>query len=231
MTGLMSSTGVPLIASSLATNSLLPKTRTMRQMVLPIRLGRFLPRCAKMPTAGQAWTCGGSSGGQQGDGTTGGTSTGTKVGPLKVAQTVPFFSVAMGISAAAIGLDGSVWTWGPQGSGVQGDGNLNASGANLSPKQISINAGDPSKVPPIFSGTQGLANSDGTTSLDVGVMFSPEHWSKTGQAYVAALLPSGLLYFYTATGWRQYDANAPFPVAYQGSLSGMLPLSLGACRT
>ncbi|MBZ0093538.1 MAG: hypothetical protein K8F27_15130, partial [Sulfuricellaceae bacterium] len=183
-----------------------------------------------LDAAGQAWTCGGSSSGQQGDGTTGGTSTGTKVGPLKVVQTVPFFSVAMGRSAAAIGLDGSVWTWGPQGSGVQGDGNLNASGATLSPKQISINAGDPSKVPPIFAGTQSVANSDGTTSLDAGVMFAPEHWSKTGQAYVVALLPNGQLYFYTATGWKQYDPNVPFPAAYQGSLTGMLPVSLGTAN-
>lgn len=54
ITGLISSTGVPSIASSSATKSLRPSRRRTRQMVLPIRFGRSLPRCAKIPTAGQS---------------------------------------------------------------------------------------------------------------------------------------------------------------------------------
>jgi hypothetical protein len=50
----MSSTGVPSIASSPSTSTASPSTRTMRQVVSPIRLGRFLPRWAKMPTSGQS---------------------------------------------------------------------------------------------------------------------------------------------------------------------------------
>ena len=42
MTGLISSTGVPLIASSSATKSLVPSTRTMRHIVLPIRFVEFI---------------------------------------------------------------------------------------------------------------------------------------------------------------------------------------------
>jgi alpha-tubulin suppressor-like RCC1 family protein len=180
-----------------------------------------------LDSAGQAWTCGGGSGGQQGDGTTGGTSTGVKVGPLKVTQTTPFVNVAMGRSAAGIGTDGSVWTWGPQGTGVQGDGNLNASGVQLTPKQISINAGDPANVQPVFAGTQSVANSDGTTSVDVGVMYAPQHWSRTGKAYLVALLPNGQLYFYSSIGWTPYDPRTQLPAAYTGVLKGMLPLSIG----
>jgi hypothetical protein len=54
ITGLMSITGVPLIASSAETKSLVPSTRTTWQTVLPMRLGRFLPRCAKIPTTGHS---------------------------------------------------------------------------------------------------------------------------------------------------------------------------------
>jgi hypothetical protein len=54
MTGFMSSTGVPSIASSSETNSLAPSTRSTRQVVLPMRFGRFLALCAKMPTAGHS---------------------------------------------------------------------------------------------------------------------------------------------------------------------------------
>jgi alpha-tubulin suppressor-like RCC1 family protein len=181
-----------------------------------------------LDTAGQAWTCGGASGGQQGDNTTSGTSTGTKVGPLKVTQTTTFVNVAMGRSAAAIASDGSVWTWGPKGSGVQGDGDVNASGANLKPTMISINAGNPATVQPVFAGTQGLANSDATTSVDVGVMFAPEHWNSTGKAYLAALLTNGQLYIYSpTTGWALFDPKVQLPAVYTGGLRGMLPLSIG----
>jgi alpha-tubulin suppressor-like RCC1 family protein len=181
-----------------------------------------------LDTAGQAWTCGGASGGQQGDGTTSGTSTGTKVGPLKVTQTTPFVNVAMGRSAAGIGTDGSVWTWGPTGGiGVQGDGNLSASAAILAPTKISINAGNPATVQPVYAGTQSVANADGTTSVDAGVMFAPEHWSATGKAYVAAQLPDGQLYIYSSTGWAPYDPKVQIPAIHTGSLKGMLPVSIG----
>lgn len=182
-----------------------------------------------LDSEGQAWTCGGGSGGQQGDGTSSGTSTGTKVGPLRVTQTTPFVNVAMGRSAGAIGNDGSVWTWGPTGGiGVQGDGNLATSSAILAPTKISINAGDPSSVAPVYAGTQSTANADGTSSVDVGVMFAPAHWTTTGKAYLAAMLPNGQLYIYsTATGWAPYNPSAPIPAVYTGSLKGMLPLSVG----
>ena len=55
MTGLMSNTGVLSMASSSATNNRVPSTRTRRQMVLPSLWGRFLPRCAKIPTWDHAW--------------------------------------------------------------------------------------------------------------------------------------------------------------------------------
>ena len=48
----MSSTGVPSIASRPATVRIRPSRRSRRTMVAPIRLGRFFPRWAKMPTFG-----------------------------------------------------------------------------------------------------------------------------------------------------------------------------------
>ena len=184
---------------------------------------------AMLDSAGQAWTCGGGSGGQQGDGTTSGTSTDLKVGPLRVTQSIPFVNVAMGRSAAAIGNDGSVWTWGPTGGiGVQGDGNLATSNPILAPAQTGINAGHPGAVAPIYAGTQTAESVDGTSTVDVGVMFSPSHWSTTGKAYLAALLPNGQLYvFSAATGWAPFNPAAPIPAVYTGSLKGMLPLSIG----
>jgi alpha-tubulin suppressor-like RCC1 family protein len=181
-----------------------------------------------LDSAGQAWTCGGGSGGQQGDGTTSGTSTGVKVGPLRVTQTTPFVNVAMGRSAAAIGSEGSVWTWGPTGGiGVQGDGNLSASSAILAPTRISINAGNPATVQPVFAGTQSVANADSSTSVDVGVMFAPAHWTATGKAYLVAVLPNGQLYLYSSAGWAPFNPAVPLPAVYTGSLRGMLPLSIG----
>ncbi|MBG9390659.1 RCC1 domain-containing protein [Caenimonas aquaedulcis] len=178
---------------------------------------------------GQAWTCGGGSGGQQGDGTAAGTNTGVKVGPLQVVQTSPFVSVAMGRSAGAIATDGSVWTWGPTGGiGVQGDGNLGLSVPILAPAKISINAGNPATVPPVYAGTQSAESAQGTSSVDVGVMFSPAHWTSSGKAFLAAQLPDGRLFIYSAaTGWAAYAPGAPIPAVYTGSLKGMLPLPIG----
>ena len=182
-----------------------------------------------LDTAGQAWTCGGGSGGQQGDGTASGTSTDVKVGPLRVTQSMPFANVAMGRSAAAIGTDGSVWTWGPTaGIGVQGDGNLALSSPLLAPAPTGINAGNPATVGPIYAGTQTAENVDGTSTVDVGVMFAPSHWNTTGKAYLAAALPNGQLYVYSgSTGWAPYNPAAPIPAVYSGSLKGMLPLAIG----
>lgn len=182
-----------------------------------------------LDNAGQAWTCGGGSGGQQGDGTDSGTETGVKVGPLRVAHATPFVNVAMGRSAGAIGNDGSVWTWGPTGGiGVQGDGNLAASAPILAPKQIAINAGNPSSVSPVYAGTQGAESALGTSSVDVGVMFATTHWAASGKGYLAAVLPNGQLFIYSvATGWTPYTPGAPIPAVYTGSLRGMLPLSIG----
>lgn len=178
--------------------------------------------------AGQAWTCGGGSSGQQGDGTTSGTSTDVKVGPLRVTQGIPFVNVAMGRSAAAIGNDGSVWTWGPTGFGVQGDGNFATSSPILAPAQIGINAGNPATVAPVYAGTQTAEGLDGTSTVDVGVMFAPSHWSATGKAYLAAQLPDGQIYvFSTATGWVPFNPAAPIPAVYTGSLKGMLPIAVG----
>jgi hypothetical protein len=184
---------------------------------------------AMLDSAGQAWTCGGGSGGQQGDGTTSGTSTGVKVGPLRVTQSTPFVNVAMGRSAGAIGTDGSVWTWGPTGGvGVQGDGNLALSAPILAPTKIGIGAGNPSSIAPVYAGTQSAVNADGTSTVDVGVMFSPSHWATTGKAYLAAQLPGGQLFIYSAaTGWALYNPSVPIPAVYTGSLKGMLPLSVG----
>jgi len=53
MTGLMSITGVPSIASSPSTVSRESYTLNTRQTVTPSRLGG-LPRCAKMPVSGQS---------------------------------------------------------------------------------------------------------------------------------------------------------------------------------
>jgi alpha-tubulin suppressor-like RCC1 family protein len=184
---------------------------------------------AMLDSAGQAWTCGGGSGGQQGDGTTSGTSTGVKVGPLRVAQTTPFVNVAMGRSAGAIGTDGSVWTWGQTGGiGVQGDGNLALSAPILAPTKISISSGNPSSIAPVYAGTQSAVGPDGTSTVDVGVMFSPSHWGTTGKAYLAAQLPGGQIFIYSAaTGWAAYNPGVPIPAVYTGSLKGMLPLSIG----
>jgi alpha-tubulin suppressor-like RCC1 family protein len=184
---------------------------------------------AMLDKVGQAWTCGGGSGGQQGDGTASGTSTGTKVGPLRVTQTTPFISVAMGKSAAAIGNDGSVWTWGPTGGiGVQGDGNLALSAPLLVPTKISITAGNPSSIAPVYAGTQTALNADGTSTVNAGVMFSPAHWNSTGSAYLAAQLPNGQLFIYSpAAGWALYNPSVPIPAVYSGTLRGMLPLAIG----
>src|SRR5213083_1284260 len=54
ITGLMSSTGVPSMASSPRTRRDSPSTDNILQTVTPMRLGRSLPRWAKMPTFGQA---------------------------------------------------------------------------------------------------------------------------------------------------------------------------------
>jgi len=54
MTGLISSTGVPSIASSPRRWSFRPSTDKILQVVKPIRFGRFLPRWAKMPIFGQS---------------------------------------------------------------------------------------------------------------------------------------------------------------------------------
>ena len=182
-----------------------------------------------LDNTGQAWTCGGGSGGQQGDGTTSGTSTGVKVGPLRVTQSIPFVNVAMGRSAAAIGNDGSVWTWGPTGGiGVQGNGNLAMSSPILAPAQISINAGNPATVGPVYAGTQTPVNLDGTSTVDVGVMFAPAHWDSTGKAYLAAVLPNGVLFIYSPTaGWAPFNPAAPIPAVYTGTLRGTLPLAIG----
>lgn len=183
-----------------------------------------------LDSAGQAWTCGGGSDGQQGDGTTTGTTTGTKVGPLKVTQSIAFANVSTGGSAAAIAQDGSVWTWGQKGNGVQGDGDASATGVNPAPVKISITAGSPAAVAPVFAGTQSVANADGTTSVDAGVMAAPEHWSATGKVYLAALLPAALggqLYIKSATGWAPYNPSAEIPATYSGSLKGMFPISIG----
>jgi hypothetical protein len=47
ITGLMSSTGVPLMASRPRTRSFRPSTEISVQTVTPMRFGRPLPRCAK----------------------------------------------------------------------------------------------------------------------------------------------------------------------------------------
>ena len=182
-----------------------------------------------LDTAGQGWTCGGGSGGQQGDGTASGTSTSSKAGPLKVVQTTPFINAAMGNSAGAIGLDGGVWTWGPTGGiGVQGNGNLAMTSPILAPAPIALNAGDPATVGPVYAGTQTPESVDGTSTVDVGVMFSPSHWNETGKAYLAAVLPNGVLYIFSpTTGWAPFNPAAPIPAVYTGSLRGMLPIHVG----
>ncbi len=53
-TGLMSRTGVPSTASRSPTSNRRPSRPTMRTIVAPRRLGRALPRCAKIPTRGHA---------------------------------------------------------------------------------------------------------------------------------------------------------------------------------
>ena len=52
--GLMSSTGVPSMASRSATRMSRPSTPSSRQVLTPMRLGRALARWAKMPTRGQS---------------------------------------------------------------------------------------------------------------------------------------------------------------------------------
>ncbi len=54
ITGLMSSTGVPSMASSPRTLRMSPSVASSRQAVTPSRLGRALPRWAKIPTLGQS---------------------------------------------------------------------------------------------------------------------------------------------------------------------------------
>ena len=186
-----------------------------------------------LDSAGQAWSCGGGSDGTQGDGTAIGTNNSVqapKPGPLRVSQgTAKFVNVATGYYAsAAIAQDGSVWTWGRQTTyGLLGTGNLAVSTPVLAPAKIGITAGDPAKVQPVYAGTQSAAGIDGTSTVDVGVMFAPEHWSKTGQGYLAALLPTGHLFTFSAAGWTLYDPKLPIPAVHSGSLKGMLPLAIG----
>ena len=187
-----------------------------------------------LDSAGQAWSCGGGSDGTQGDGTAVGTNNSIqapKPGPLRVSQgAAKFVNVATSnYASAAIAQDGSVWTWGRQTNyGLLGTGNLAASAPVLAPASIGINAGDPAKVQPVYAGTQSAAGIDGASTVDVGVMFAPEHWSRTGQGYLAALLPSGHLFTYSAAaGWTLYDPKLPIPAVHSGSLKGMLPLSIG----
>ena len=141
-------------------------------------------------------------------------------------------SVATGdYASAAIGQDGSVWTWGRQTSyGLLGTGNLTASAPPvLAPSMIGVTAGDPSSVAPIFAGTQSAPNpANGSSSVDIGQMFAPAHWNAVGKAFVAALLPNGALYLMSASGsWSAFDGSQELPATYTGTLSGMLPVSLG----
>ena len=191
-----------------------------------------------LDSAGQAWSCGGSSDGTQGDGTAIGTNnapTTPKPGPLRVAQgTAKFVNVATGnYASAAIALDGSVWTWGRQTNyGLLGTGNLLVSAPVLAPAKIEITAGDPTNVAPIFAGTQSVANkTTGFSSIDVGQMFSPTHWNSVGKAYVAAVLPDGAIYLRAADGsWALFDPTKEMPAYYTGKLSGMRPVSIGTAN-
>ena len=190
-----------------------------------------------LDTAGQAWSCGGGSDGTQGDGTAFGTNTATnKIGPLRVAQgSAKFVNLATGsYASAAIGQDGSVWTWGRQTSyGLLGTGNLAASApAVLAPAKIGVTAGDPTQVAPVFAGTQSAVNPvDGSSSIDVGQMFAPAHWQTVGKAYVVALLPNGTFYLRAADGsWAPFDPTRELPASYTGTLIGMLPISLGTAN-
>jgi hypothetical protein len=54
ITGLISKTGVPSIASKPCTRRVSLETLAIRQTETPSRFGRFRPRCAKMPTFGQS---------------------------------------------------------------------------------------------------------------------------------------------------------------------------------
>lgn len=54
ITGLMSNTGVPSIASNPSTSRCVPLTAMTGHVVKPIRFGLFFPRCAKMPTNGRS---------------------------------------------------------------------------------------------------------------------------------------------------------------------------------
>ena len=188
---------------------------------------------------GQAWSCGGGSDGQQGDGTAMGTNNSPaalKVGPLRVVQgSTRFVSIATGsYASAAIAQDGSVWTWGRQTSyGLLGTGNLAASApAVLAPAKIGVTAGDPTTAGPIFAGTQSAINSTtGASSIDIGQMFAPSHWQTVGKAYVVAILPDGAVYLRAAdASWSQYDPAHELPASYTGTLSGMLPISLGTAN-
>ncbi len=188
-----------------------------------------------LDSVGQTWSCGGGSDGTQGDGTsigTNNTAAAPKIGPLRVTQGGnKFVNVATGTYASAgISADGAVWTWGRQTSfGLLGTGNVASSAAVLAPAKIGITAGDPTSVKPIFAGTQSATSqTDGTSSIDVGQLFAPEHWKSTGKAYVAAVLPNGVIYLRAADGsWAPYDPTKEMPASYTGILSGMQPVSIG----
>ena len=102
----------------------------------------------------------------------------------------------------------------------------------LAPAKIGVTAGAPPTAGPIFAGTQSAINSTtGASSIDIGQMFAPSHWQTVGKAYVVAILPDGAVYLRAAdASWSQYDPAHELPASYTGTLSGMLPISLGTAN-
>lgn len=201
----------------------------------PVKIGG-IPAIQKMSGGGQHILfltesdtivgCGINSWGQLGDNSTQDTDR-DHVGPVRAGSLTNIAWVTAGSSAsAAIGKDGSVWTWGKADEGLAGTGiDYESNAKNVSPVKLGFNAGNSSDFPAVFAGTQ--SSSLFQTDIDIGFAAAAAHIGQNGRVYIAALLPDGTLFLLDKTGaFKPYTAESLI-YTYEGPIPRHLPVSFG----
>ncbi len=180
---------------------------------------------------GSVQGCGDNSDGQLGDGTTvalDSTATPAKAGPLTVGGLPAAVAIATGgYASGAIAANGDVYTWGRKASGTLGDGVDGGNNKQLTAlKQALIpNAGALASAGVVYAGTQvGKLNA---ASIDMGVGMAPADVGAQGQVYAALLLPSGVIYMISPSGYTVLGSTPNVPFMYAGKLSTHYPVHLG----
>lgn len=161
--------------------------------------------------------------GQLGDGTREATSLNTKVGPVFTNLTGIAWVSGGWSASAAIGVDGSIWTWGKTENGISGTGFDGANEIyNTSPVKLNFNAGSSLDYPPLYAGTQ--SSSIYYTSIHLGMAPASSHVRKNGRLFLAALLPDGTLMLMNESGQFQPYSSSSMPFFYEGILPKQYPL-------